>query len=340
MILAGDVGATKTILGLFRPSAARLRPVREAVFRSSDHPSFTALAESFLSEGKQKIRACAIGVAGPVSDGRSSVINVAWPVDARQLSRRLALPPVRLLNDLEAMAWGVADLPSRKRASLTPGLRGRPGNAALIAAGTGLGMAVLCWDGARHIPCASEGGHQGFAPQDDLEIALLRSLRRRFGRVSLERVISGNGFRELYQFFIENGWGEVTPKMRARLQEGRDPNEVISEAGVRGDDAMSRKAVDMFVRLYGRAAGDLALTAGASAGVYLAGSIATEILPRLRQAGFVRAFRDKGRLESFMARIPVRVILEPRVGLLGAARCAANCLARRKPPSPRRRAKK
>lgn len=340
MILAGDVGATKTILGLFRPVGTRLRPVRESVFRSSEHSSFAGLVEVFLAEGRQKIRACAMGVAGPVTDGRGQVVNLPWSVDARRLAKILGLKTARLLNDLEAMAWGIPAVSSRKKVSLTPGLRARPGNAALIAAGTGLGMAVLCWDGARHIACASEGGHQGFAPNGDIEIALLRSLQRRYGRVSLERVISGGAFRELYQFFIENGWGEVTPEMRTRLAEGNDPSEVISRAGVRGDDAMARKAVDMFVGLYGRAAGDLALAARATAGVYVAGGIAPAILPRLRNAGFVRAFRDKGRLEPFLARIPIRVILEPRVGLLGAARCALRGLKSRKPPSPRRRSKK
>ena len=332
MILAGDVGGTKTILGLFKRARGRLRPVREETFSSQAHASLGAIVSEFLSRGRQELQAFAVGVAGPVVGGRSHVVNLRWPVDAARLSRELGLSPVLVLNDLEATAWGIPELPPRKVLSLTPGLRGRPGNAALIAAGTGLGMALLFWDGERHVPSASEGGHQEFAPRDDLEIALLRAMRRRHGRVSIERLVAGPGFLAIYRFLTENGWGQASPLMSRRLGEADDPNAAIVAAALAGEDPVAEKTLDMFVSLYGSAAGDLALLAKATAGVYVGGGIAPKILPRLRSGEFVRAFRDKGRLSPLMKQIPVRVILEPRTALLGAAARAAQAVV----PSRRR----
>jgi len=328
VILAGDVGGTKTTLGLFKKAGGRLRPVREESFSSQDHASLDAIVSEFLSQGRQTVQAFAVGVAGPVVGGRSHVVNLRWPVDAARLSRKLDLSPVLVFNDLEATGWGIPELPPRKLLSLTPGLRGRPGNAALIAAGTGLGMALLFWDGERHLPSASEGGHQGFAPTDDLEIALLRAMRRRHGRVSVERLVAGPGFSAIYRFLTENGWGQATPLMSRRLEEADDPNAAIVAAALAGEDPVADKTLDMFVSLYGSAAGDLALITKAAAGVYVGGGIVPKILPRLRSGEFVRAFRDKGRLAPLMKQIPVRVILEPRTALLGAAARAAQALKR------------
>ncbi len=256
--------------------------------------------------------------------GRSHVVNLRWPVDQARLSRRLDLSPVVVLNDLEATAWGIPGLPARKVASLTPGLRGRPGNAALIAAGTGLGMTPMFWDGRRHVPSAGEGGHQAFAPRDDLEIALLRHMRRHLGRVSVERLVAGPGISAIYRFLTENGWGQASPLMSRRLEQAEDPNAAIVAAAMAGEDPVARKTLDMFVSLYGSAAGDLALVAKATAGVWVGGGIAPKILPSLRAGEFVRAFRDKGRLAPLMRQIPIRVILEPRTALLGAAARAAS----------------
>lgn len=338
MILAGDVGGTKTVLGLFARSRGRLESKREAVFRTADHASIYSVVEEFLAEGPERVHACALGVAGPVVDDRSRTVNLRWPVDGPRLARRLGLERVRVLNDVEAAAWGIPELPPSKLATLTRGLRGRPGNAAVIAAGTGLGTALMFRDGKRHVPSASEGGHVGLSPADDLQIALLRTLRRQYkGRVSLDRVLAGDGLRSIYLFFIENGWGEVTPEMRRRIDRADDANAVISEAGLRGEDAMADKALDMFVRLYGSAAGDLALVAGATAGVYLAGGIAPKILPRLRAGGFLEAFRDKGRLSPFVSKIPVRVVMEPRAALIGAAVYASRTSAPRRKRAARKK---
>jgi glucokinase len=323
MILAGDVGGTKTNLGLFRHSGGKLVAVREGGFPSQEFSSLEAMIDRFLAEGRQKVDRAAVGVAGPVVGGRSHVVNLRWPVDAAKLARTLGLSRVDVLNDLEANAWGIPELPPRKLVNLTPGLRGRPGNGALIAAGTGLGMAILFRDGERFRPSASEGGHQEFGPRDDLEIELLRYLRRLHGRVSIERVVAGPGFSAIYQFLIDHGWGKESAMMSERLATAGDPNGVISEAGLAGEDPVARMTLEMFVSLFGSAAGDLALVAKATAGVYVGGGIAPKILPRLRTGEFIRAFRNKGRLTPLLEQIPVKVILEPRTALIGAAACAA-----------------
>ena len=322
MILAGDVGGTKTLLGLFEQVQGRLRVVREASFPSQGFPSLPAMVQEFLSAGREKVHRFAIGVAGPVIDGRSHVVNLRWPVDARKLAGSLGLTRVDVLNDLEATAWGIPELPSKKLQSLTPGLRSGRGNAALIAAGTGLGMALLIRDGDRFTPVASEGGHQEFAPRDDLEIELLRFMRQRLGRVSVERIVAGPGFSAIYRFLVESGRGQESESISRRMAEGADPNAIVTEAALEGDPVAGR-AVDLFVSMYGSAAGDLALVTKATGGVYVAGGIAPRILPRLRSGEFVRAFRAKGRLSPLLEKIPIRVVLEPRTALLGAAACAA-----------------
>jgi len=332
MILAGDVGGTKTNLGLFRRVGGKLVSSREESFSSGEFPSLEAMIAEFLSHGRQKVDRAAVGVAGPVVGGRSQVVNVRWPVDARRLARSLELDRVGLLNDLEANAWGIPELPPGKLLNLTPGLRPVPGNAALIAAGTGLGMAILFRDGAGFVPSATEGGHQEFAPRDDLEIDLLRFMRRRHGRVSTERIVAGPGFSAIYQFLIDSGWGKESTLMSGRLARAADPNGVISEAGLADEDPVARKTLEMFVSMYGSAAGDLALVAKSTAGMYVGGGIAPKILPVLRSGEFVRSFRNKGRLSPLLEKIPVKVILEPRTALIGAAACAAQFSTSRKRP--------
>jgi glucokinase len=319
MILAGDVGGTKTLLGLFDRRDGELRSVREAAFHSEDHPSFAAMVSEFLAGGDERPDRLAVGVAGPVVDGTSYVVNLRWPVDATRLRRELELERVEVLNDLEATAWGIPELTGEQTLSLTPGLEGRPGNAALIAAGTGLGMALMLWDGERFHPCASEGGHQEFGPRDDFEIGLLQFLRGRHARVSVERVVAGPGFSSIYQYLIESGRYDESAEMSRRLAGAEDPNEVVSEAGMQGEDPAAERAVDLFVSLYGSAAGDLALVAKAVGGIWVGGGIAPKILPRLRTGTFIQSFRNKGRLSGLVEQIPVRVILEPRAALLGAA---------------------
>lgn len=322
MILAGDIGGTKTLLAVFSSKGGRLECLRERSFPSEESASLEAMVRSFLADGRERITRCAVGVAGPVIDGRSEVVNLRWPVDGKRLARVLGLTRVFVLNDLEATGWGLGELPPRSFASLTPRLHPRPGNAALIAAGTGLGTAILHWDGRRHLPSSGEGGHQGFPPRDDVEIDLLRALAREHGRASLDRVVSGPGLSAVFRLLTEAEGGEVSPALAARMSTG-DPNAAIAEAGLAGVDETARRALDRFVSLYGAAAGDLALVAGAVGGIYVAGGIAPKILPRLRSGPFMEAFRSKGRLRPWLERVPVRVVLEPRTALLGAAARAA-----------------
>lgn len=322
MYLAADIGGTKTLLALLQRSGGRLREVRSAAYASAEHPSFESIVKRFLAGGREKPRRAAAGVAGPVVKGRSQVVNVRWPVDARRLSRAIGGAPAFVINDLEATAWGLESLSSRQVVNLTPSLRARSGNAVLIAPGTGLGMAVLFERDGRLHPSASEGGHQDFAPRDEEECALLLWMQRRYPRVSLERIVAGPGLSAIYDFLVETGRGGETALVRSRSARG-DRNAVVSASGISGEDATAERAVDMFVSLLGAAAGNLALVAKASGGVWIGGGIAPKILPKLREGGFLEAFRAKGRLGPFVSSIPVKVVLEPRTALLGAAAFAA-----------------
>ncbi len=334
VILAGDVGGTKTLLGLFTRVRGRLRAVVERSFPSQESPSLEAMVRTFLTPRGSPVHASAFGIAGPVVLGKSDRVNLPWRVWDRRLGRVLGLDHVRVINDLEATAWGVGELSPRKTASLTPGVRPSPGNAALIAAGTGLGMAILVWDGERHRPSASEGGHQGFAPRDGQQAELLEYLRERHGRVSIERVVSGPGISAIYRFLLASGKGVESDAMKRRLEDG-DSNAAVTDAAMSGEDGVAGRALDLFVSIYGAAAGDLALLARATAGVYVGGGIAPRILQRLRSGAFIRSFRDKGRLAPFLERIPVRVILEPKTALIGAAACAARAPRSRRKPHER-----
>jgi len=326
VILAGDIGGTNTRLGLFRVVDRKIRPIEMATFLSQQSASLEIMVRSFLSGRRERVRACAVGVAGPVRDGRSGVVNLRWPVDARKLARAVGLDRAYVINDLEAAAWGVLHLPPRATVSLTPRVRPHEGNGAVIAAGTGLGMAILFWDGERHIPSASEGGHASFAPRNELEMLLLQHLARNLDRVSIERVVSGPGLSTIYKFLREMGTTPESEEMRTRLEAG-DPNAAIAAAGVSGEDRLAVETVDLFVSLYGAVAGDLALVAKATAGVYIVGGIGSGLLPKLRSETFLESFRAKGRLRPFVSTVPVKVVLDARAPLFGAAACATHFAA-------------
>ena len=325
VLLAGDVGGTKTLLGLFRATAGELRCVREASFPSQRATSLPAMVQAFLRQGRERPSTITVGVAGPVIGGHSRLTNLPWAVDEAELAGTFGFRRARVLNDLEATGWAIRSLRGRQLASLTPALRSQPGNAAVIAAGTGLGMAILVREGERLLVSASEGGHQEFAPRDRTEEALLGFVRRELkGRVSVERLVSGDGLGRIYRFLVRTGRAREGAAMRRRLTAAIDPNATISEAGLTGRDRAAAQALALFVRLYGAAAGNLALVARATGGMFLAGGIAPRILPALRDGSFVRAFREKGRLSPLLAAIPIKVVLEPRAALLGAAAFAAD----------------
>lgn len=309
MILAGDIGGTKTRLALADASGAL---VRTDTYRTTDYPSASALVGGFLAAHGAVVQRACVGVAGPVFGGRVTAINLPWAVDSRALAAVTGLPSVALVNDLEANARGIETLGPDDLAVLNPGALDEAGNRAVVSAGTGLGECMLWWDGERHHAVAGEGGHADFAPRTEIEIALLRHLTRVHGRVSYDRVLSGSGLAAIYRFL-----GGFPPD--ADIPE---PAEISAQATA---DARSLggQALDVFVSIYGARAGNVALAALASGGVYLGGGIAPKILPHLIEGGFMLEFVRKGRLAPLLARMPVRVVLNDHAALLGAARIAA-----------------
>lgn len=292
---------------------------------SRDFDSLEAVIARFLDSGpRPEIAALAIGIAGPVVDGRCTTTNLPWQVDERTLAGAVPVARARLINDLEATAHGIFSLAEDELVTLHPGAP-RRGNFAVIAAGTGLGEALVIADGTRRTIIASEGGHADFAPRGDLEEDLLRFLRKEFGRVSYERVLSGPGLHNLYRFLREAGFAPETGAVADALRR-EDPGMVITQQALAGSDALCVKAVAMFAEVYGAEAGNLALKGLALGGVILAGGIAPRVLPILRKGALIAAFRDKGRLTPLMDAIPVRVALNPSAPLLGAARVAADLL--------------
>jgi glucokinase len=325
MILAGDVGGTKTALALYELSSDGLQQQREASFASREHPSLQDILTEFLKpERGHPLHAACFGVPGAVIDGRAQITNLPWVVEEKVLAGFLNTQHVKLLNDLEATAYGTLFLRSDEVSILNPGTPPtRPANVAVIAAGTGLGEAILYSDGAHHYPIASEGGHADFAPRSDEQIDLLRYLRDRCdGRhVSYERVLSGPGLHNIYNFLRDTKFAPE-PRWLADALASGDPSATIAAHGLAGDDALCIEALHLFVSIYGAEAGNLALKCLAIGGVFVAGGIAPKILPVLQNGGFVRSFIDKGRCAEVLRRIPVKVALTPNTPLLGAAHLA------------------
>ena len=325
LILAGDVGGTKTHLGLFRRSGEVIEVVREHLYPTSEFGSLEAACADFLGDAISVDAAC-VGVPGPVIDGRAHASNLAWNLSSATLSRALQGAPARLINDLAATAYGVIHLsPSEvavlHRAENPP----EHANIAVIAAGTGLGEAALVWDLGRYHAVASEGGHTDFAPRGEEQIELLRFIEAEFGHASYERVLSGPGLANIYRFLRARSGSEEPTWLTAQIATG-DHAAAIADAALAGRDPVCGHALAMFCDIYGAEAANLALKVLALGGVFLGGGIAPKILPMLTQGAFVKAFLSKGRLNEILRRIEVRVALNPAAGLLGAAHCAAAML--------------
>jgi glucokinase len=324
MILAGDIGGTKTVLALYRDVSGRLEPVREEVFASREFPGMDPILARFLEgAASPKVRTICLGVAGPVRDGRCKTTNLPWHLDERKLAKRFKVEKVRLLNDVQAAAYGMLFLDREETAVLQPGKEPEGGgNIAVIAAGTGLGEALLLWDGRGHHPIASEGGHVDFAPRGDREIELLKFLRAEYGHVSYERIVSGPGLFNIYRFLRDTGFSNEPDWLREKMRT-EDPGAVVAQVGLDKGHALCVEALDLFSAIYGAEAGNLALKCLAVGGVYIGGGIAPKILEKLGDGGFIRAFADKGRYAVLMHDIPVRVALNSRAPLIGAAHHAA-----------------
>jgi glucokinase len=322
VILAGDIGGTNSRLALFVSESGRLRLVTEKVYPSRDYPSIYAIVDLFQADHRESIDRSCLGIPGPTRSGKSVTTNLPWVVDSAELAARLSIPEVSLINDLEANAWGIRDLTPGDFDILHPGGEAAVGNAAVIAAGTGLGQAGLYWNGKAHQPFATEGGHTSFSPTDDLQIDLLRYLQKKFGEVSWERVLSGPGLFNIYGFLRDSGRAPEPEWLRSALA-GRDAPPIIYGAAAAQKSPLCEMALDLFCSLYGAEVGNLAVKLMATGGVYLGGGIAPKILPRLKQSSFVQSFLNKGRVRPILEQIPVRVILNESTALVGAARYAA-----------------
>jgi len=326
VILGGDVGGTKCNLALFHPESGA--PV-EGTFRrypSDGYARFedvvTEFAKTVVEPAGGKIIGAGFGVAGPPMEGVCVATNLPWVVDSHSLAALLGLPRVALVNDVEANAYGIAALAPRDFEVLNPGSPGARGMQAVIAAGTGLGEAGLFWDGKTHRPFSTEAGHADFAPGNELEDALVVYLRKRFGgHASWERALSGPGLHNIFEFLRDTGRGMPERWLEEAMQKG-DPSATISHAGLEGTSPICVKALDIFVSLYGSESGNVTLRLMASGGLFIGGGIAPKILPKLRSPNFLEAYLSKGRMRPVLEKVPVRVILNDRTALLGAARCA------------------
>jgi glucokinase len=322
MILAGDIGGTNARLAYFQRQNGHLHLVSERIYPSREHRELGEIVTQFLEDSKTRPDAACFGIAGPVRNGRVETSNLPWVVEQSRLANQIHLPSTLLINDLEASAWGIGALAAGDLVPLNQVSGPVVGNQAVIAPGTGLGEAGLFWDGSRHHVFACEGGHTDFGPQGDLQIELLRFLKARFGHVSYERILSGPGLVNVYEFLRESGCGKESAEFAAALKQG-DRAAVISRAALDGAQSLAVKALDLWISVYGAEASNLALKVMATGGLFLAGGISPKVLPKLAGPLFMEAFVDKGRLRPLVESIPVQVITNEKAGLLGAARCAA-----------------
>jgi glucokinase len=321
MILAGDIGGTKTNLAYFSPEGDRLVLSTFKSYVSRDFGSLEEVIDRFTHEHSASITHAAFGIAGPIVDGTSKLTNLGWHVDAKKVASHLRLGSVGLLNDLEATSYGTLRLAEGEKVVLREGTPRPQAAIAVIAAGTGLGEGGLVWDGRRYRSLPSEGGHTDFGPRNELEMDLLRYLRTKYDRVSYERVVAGPGILNLYEFFRSRADYAEPDWLTTRMKKS-DPSAAISRAGSEGKDPVCVQVIDLFVSLYGAEAGNLALKILATGGVYVGGGIAPKILRKMQEGGFVDSFVSKGRYTDLLRRVPIYIVLNDRTALMGAAHYA------------------
>lgn len=317
IILAGDIGGTKTRIGLYRVvKNHRYEPIFESIFQSRIYQGLEEIFQIGL-KGNPKIDVACLGVAAPILGDKVRLTNLPWVIDIKRLKSKLGVKKLSVINDLVANAYGLRMLKEDDLVVLNRGKK-REGNAALISAGTGLGEAILFWDGKGYLPSPSEGGHVEFGPRNPLEIELLEYLLKSFDHVSYERILTGEGLLRIYQFLRDYKKMKKDPPWLTGKMEREDPASVISQAARNGKSRLCMKALDIFTSIYGAEAGNLALKAMAIGGVYIGGGIAPRILWKLREGIFMEAFKDKGRYSKMMKEIPVKMIKNERAALLGA----------------------
>jgi glucokinase len=320
MSLAGDIGATRVRLAGFHTEGNQLRLTVERTYQSQSESGLSEIIRNFVATEGVLVQSACFGVAGPVRGGKSKISNLEWTIDSREIARQLKLPSVGLINDLEAFAYGVDALQLKDFVSLSQGVENAEGNRAVISARTGLGVAGLYWDGYRHHPFACEGGHADFAPKNDLEMELARYLRRKYEHVSCERILSGPGIRNIYDFLCDTKKAEEPDWLREEITQAKDPPAVISQLALEGKAAICEQTLSIFVSVYGSEAGNCGLNFMATGGVFIGGSIAAKIVPKMRDPIFMKSFLDKGRMQSLLADMPVKIVLNDDAGIIGAAR--------------------
>jgi glucokinase len=320
MLLAGDIGGTKTDLAIYSVEAGPHSPLAEGEFRSAEYPSLQAIATEFLFKAKVPIDRACFDVAGPVIAGKVKTTNLPWMMDETSLSKGLNLKSVHLMNDLEAMAWSIPVLRPADVRTLNAGVPNPKGCIGIVAPGTGMGESFLTWDGSGYVAHSSEGGHADFAPTDERQIRLLEYMLKRFDHVSVEHVCSGIGIPNIYEFLRDVEHIPENPELAKAIASAKDPSVVIIERGVElhAPSKLCRAAIDMFVSILASEASNLAVRVLATGGIYLAGGVVVHTLGVLLDLGFMESFRRKGRFTELMERIPIHVITA-RAALVGAA---------------------
>jgi len=320
MILAGEIGATKTRLAAFETEGNRLQCAVEKIYMSQEHAGLSDILAQFIRGEGIPVHSACFGAAGPVRAGRSKISNLTWIIDSRELAKQLKLNSVGLLNDLEAYAYGIDALESKDFISLGEGSEDAEGNRAVISARTGRGVAGLYWDGFRHHPFACEGGHADFAPRDDLQKELLSYLQKKYGRISCERVLSGPGIRNIYEFLRDAHKAEEPEWLREQMAAAHDIPALIAKLAEEGKAPICDQTMTMFVSIFGAETGNCALHYMTTGGIFIGGSIAAKNVSRMKDPAFMTAFLDKGRMESVLKDMPVKIVLNDDCGLIGAAR--------------------
>ena len=322
MILAGDIGGTTTRLALFEKNEPGFKSVAEAQFTSSEHQNLAEIVRVFLQDKSHPVDRACFGVPGPVRGKIAKLQNLPWIVDTAELEFLSEHHKISLINDLEANAYGIEELGENEFAEINRGEPNTDGNCAVISAGTGLGQAGIYNENGTPRPFATEGGHADFAPRNENEMELLRYLLTKFERVSVERVVSGLGFQNIYEFVRDTNRADEPNWLAEEIQETGDTGMVVSKYGLEGKSAICEQTLDIFTSLYGAEAGNLALRVLATGGIYLGGGIAPKILPKLKEEIFLKSFAAKGRMRELLEKIPVRVILNENAALIGAAHFA------------------
>jgi glucokinase len=331
-ILAGDIGGTKTNLGIFSRGARRPLLKIFKTYPSSQYDDIESIVAQFLIEHPVTIHYACFGIAGPVNHGRCHVTNLPWEVRTRRIKSRFGFKHVQLINDLTATAFAIPLLKKNEVHVLQKGRAQKDGHLAIIAPGTGLGESIVVFEKGKYITVPSEGGHVDFAPGNENEVGLWRYLKKKYGHVSLERILTGQGLSDIHSFLLNSGSDGKDLGILKRRMKDADPAMIISEEAITGKTKSCKNALNMFVSILGAATGNLALTGMTTGGVYLGGGIPPKILPKLNDKIFLSSFADKGRFKGLLERMPIYVILNDKTALLGAAAMAFDIIHDMEPP--------